>query len=225
MMMHTFETMMRDDCNYTGPMAWWDERADADSGDFFRSNMWDSTTGFGGNGSEPDGCLTTGPFANTTEYIGPLLEYTTYCMGRDFDQTEGITTGNSTLIDMCNNMTTYNDFWYCIAIWPHHGAHTAVGGLMADKDASPGDPTFYLHHNYIDRLWWQWQQADGANRLYAIGGNTVNETLNAYQAPTDGVWPTTTLDYVLSMNDIIPNVTVESVMNAQGGYLCYEYDY
>lgn len=112
--MHGLETIFRDQCNYTGPMVWWDEKLDADSGNFFSSNMWDSVTGFGGNGSEPDGCLTTGPFANITEHIGPMLEYTDYCMKRIWDNEEGIVTGNSTIIDMCNAMDTYDDFWYCI---------------------------------------------------------------------------------------------------------------
>lgn len=147
---------------------------------------------------------------------------------------------------------------------------------MADKDASPGDPMFYLyvpiyqrwsrplsrtkpdsqdrdnhvvpwaclvlphaplvplsycqllpnltskfrHHNYIDRLWWQWQQADGENRLFWISGNTVNETLYPSQIGINA-----TLDYVLQLSDIVPDVKAVEVMNAQGGFLCYDYDY
>lgn len=114
MMMHAFETLMRNECNYTGTMPWWDEQKDADSGNFFGSNMWDADTGFGGNGTGAEGCLTEGPFANTTEHIGPMLEYTTYCQKRIWDNEYGITTGNSTLIDLCNSYETYGDFWYCI---------------------------------------------------------------------------------------------------------------
>ncbi|KAJ0118780.1 hypothetical protein J7T55_013034 [Diaporthe amygdali] len=220
MMMHAFETLMRNECNYTGTMPWWDEQADADSGNFFRSNMWDADTGFGGNGTEPDGCLTEGPFANTTEYIGPMLEYTTYCQKRIWDNEYGITTGNSTLINLCNSYETYEDFWYCIAYWPHHGAHTATGGLMADKDASPGDPVFYLHHNYIDRLWWKWQAADNETRLWDMSGNTVNETLYPQQAGVKA-----SLNTTIQQQNIIPDIQIREVMNAQGGYLCYDYDY
>lgn len=93
---------------------------------------------------------------------------------------------------------------------------------MADIDSSPGDPMFFLHHNYIDRYWWNWQQANASSRLWAMAGNTVNETANV--EPATG-WVNATLAYELSMYDIIPNVTIESVMNIQGGYLCYEYDY
>lgn len=76
------------------------------------------------------------------------------------------------------------------------------------------------HHNYIDRLWWQWQQADGANRLFWISGNTVNETLYPSQIGVNA-----TLDYVLQLSDIVPDVKAVEVMNAQGGFLCYDYDY
>lgn len=36
---------------------------------------------------------------------------------------------------------------------------------------------FFLHHANVDWLWWQWQQADPANRLYAYGGN-VSDSKN-----------------------------------------------
>lgn len=114
MMMHAFETLMRNECNYTGSMPWWDEQKDADSGNFLGSDMWDADTGFGGNGTGAEGCLTEGPFANTTEHIGPMLEYTTYCQKRIWDNEHGTTTGNSTLIDLCNSYETYDDFCYCI---------------------------------------------------------------------------------------------------------------
>lgn len=28
---------------------------------------------------------------------------------------------------------------------------------MGDPTYSPGDPGFYLHHSYLDKLWWEWQ--------------------------------------------------------------------
>lgn len=91
---------------------------------------------------------------------------------------------------------------------------------MADKDASPGDPVFYLHHNYIDRLWWKWQAADNETRLWAMSGNTVNETLFPQQAGVKA-----SLDTVIQQQNIIPDIHIRDVMNAQGGYLCYDYDY
>jgi len=89
---------------------------------------------------------------------------------------------------------------------------------MTDVDSSPGDPIFYLHHNYIDRLYWQWQQLDPTNRLHLVSGNsTINEPV--------GGWEDMTLDYEMNMWGIVDNVTIGDVTNIQGGYLCYEFEY
>jgi tyrosinase len=92
---------------------------------------------------------------------------------------------------------------------------------MADIKSSPGDPVFFMHHTYIDRVWWLWQKLDPINRLYDISGPSVNESANA--EPIGG-WQNTTLHYVLSSDEILPNVTVGEVMNPQSGYLCYGYE-
>jgi tyrosinase len=88
---------------------------------------------------------------------------------------------------------------------------------MTDVDSSPGDLVFYLH-TYLDRLWWQWEQINAAERMFAIEGNTT------VTEPPSG-WETMTIDYEMDMYDIVPNVTIRDVVNIQGGYLCYEYEY
>jgi len=42
---------------------------------------------------------------------------------------------------------------------PHAGAHRWVGGVMRTS-FSPRDPVFFLHHNYVDKLWNDWQQVN-----------------------------------------------------------------
>lgn len=96
---------------------------------------------------------------------------------------------------------------------------------MGDKDTSPGDPVFFLHHYYIDRLWWQWQTANPDSRMYDMSGSVFNETYLEVEGITAPAASTTTLDYVLNVADILDDVTIEDVMNAQNGLLCYEYDY
>jgi tyrosinase len=93
---------------------------------------------------------------------------------------------------------------------------------MSDIYSSPGEPAFFLHHNYIDRLWCQWQQANPEVRFWQMNGNIVNQT--EYVEPATG-WGTASLDYELSTYGMLPNVTIATVMNVQGGYLCCEYDY
>lgn len=84
-----------------------------------------------------------------------------------------------------------------------------------------------MHHNYIDRLWWKWQTANASSRLYDVSGNAFNYTFLEETGVTlpSSINQNTTLDYALTSAGIIPDAKVEQVMNAQGGYLCYEYDY
>ncbi len=89
---------------------------------------------------------------------------------------------------------------------------------MSDVDSSPGDPVFFLHHGFIDRNWMQWQNADSSVRTYQIQGYTTQTE------PSSG-WVDTTLSYMLSAMNVIPSVELQQVMDTQGGYLCYTYNY
>lgn len=54
-----------------------------DAGHFTGSVLLDPVTGFGGNGQPFDACITDGPFANFTNYIGPREENTPHCIYRN----------------------------------------------------------------------------------------------------------------------------------------------
>lgn len=41
----------------------------------------------------------------------------------------------------------------------------------------------------------------------------------------DSGWVNATLDFPLTIYDILPDVTIADVMDPEGGYLCYTYDY
>jgi tyrosinase len=41
---------------------------------------------------------------------------------------------------------------------------------MLNVFSSPGDPLFYLHHTWLDKLWQDWQSRNVSARLSAIGG-------------------------------------------------------
>ncbi|KAF5603905.1 monophenol monooxygenase [Fusarium subglutinans] len=140
--------LLRDECGYKGPTPWWDETRDA--GNFMDSPLLDPDTGFGGNGTGLENCVTDGPFANTTLHIG----------------------------------------------------RRSHGGYRCEPWC------------FIDRLWWKWQSEDLDSRLYQLGGPSA-------QGGTEEL----TLDYVMTTYGIRPNVTIKEVMNVEGGFLCYKYDY
>jgi tyrosinase len=78
------------------------------------------------------------------------------------------------------------------------------------------DPIFYLHHAFIDRVWWKWQEGALPARLSDFAGYTTEHE------PATG-WVNATLDDELNMFGIIPNATVRDLMDIRGGRLCYEY--
>jgi len=121
---------------------------------------------------------------------------------------------------------------------------------MRDPLASPADPIFYLHHSWVDKIWWDWQEADLENRLYAVGGpsfqspdigfpeypGTVEEEdAVVFGSPSEEIRKLqqfkynshqggeTTLDHILTTLGVIPDATIGDVMDTRGDYLCYEY--
>lgn len=51
----------------------------------------------------------------------------------------------------------YAEFSASLEHMIHDSPHVNIGGDMV-TDMSPREPTFFLHHNYIDKLWDDWQQ-------------------------------------------------------------------
>lgn len=52
---------------------------------------------------------------------------------------------------------------------------------MSNPISSPGDPLFYLHHAYLDKVWAQWQAQNPIVRLTEMGG--VNQALLSANFP------------------------------------------
>lgn len=95
---------------------------------------------------------------------------------------------------------------------PHNSMHLAVGGFdvpkappnfspirgangdMGENETASFDPIFYLHHCFVDLVFWRWQQIHDATTKLEImgqypGTNSVDE-----QGATPGVLPNTWLD-------------------------------
>jgi tyrosinase len=46
---------------------------------------------------------------------------------------------------------------------------------MLNPISSPGDPLFYLHHTWLDKIWWDWQNLNISSRLFDMGGRNVQD--------------------------------------------------
>ncbi|VUC32084.1 unnamed protein product [Clonostachys rosea] len=239
-LMHAHEQIMRTECGYTGFQPYWDEPLDA--GHFSSSIIFDPVHGFGGDGRESDGCITDGPFANYTNALGPGYLITDHCIDRNISDSASEFSDQSQ-VDKCYEYDTWEEAWPCIEALPHNGGHSGVGLEMANPISSPGDPIFYLHHTWLDKVWWDWQAKDLPSRLKAMGGTNV-QTSNGTFAPNvpgyNGTTPhdgkcgsldscpgdpgnITTLSHVLSSLGVVPDVTILDVMDIGSDYLCYEY--
>lgn len=107
---------------------------------------------------------------------------------------------------------------------------------MLDPSGSPGDPIFFLHHTNLDRLWWEWQKVNLTARLTDMGGRNIMDNATLSSETNKWLYPSaalldydgdpanvTTLNHVLWMVDIMPNVTVADVMDLRGDVICADY--
>lgn len=96
---------------------------------------------------------------------------------------------------------------------------------------------FFMHHAFLDMLWWKWQLANYTHRLTDISGpNTMSQEIldlaGLSQPGTDVLdydgddGNVTTLNHNLYMvGGLVPNVTVGDVMQLNGSVICAEYIY
>jgi tyrosinase len=59
----------------------------------------------------------------------------------------------------------------------HAAGHFVAGGDASDVYSSPSDPTFFLHHAMVDRLYWVWQV------LHPSIANTIFGTITMSNNP------------------------------------------
>ena len=60
---------------------------------------------------------------------------------------------------------------------------------MIDPVASPGDPIFYLHHTWLDKVFWEWQALDLPARLTDMGGGNVQKAYFPFFPNGTGTMP------------------------------------
>jgi tyrosinase len=96
---------------------------------------------------------------------------------------------------------------------------------MADIDCSPSDPIFFMHHNYVDRVWLQWQKVNASGRMFEMSGYKYNISWLEQYGPADAIETLTKDAGILTTLDYQLEVAISKAVNAHGGLLCYEYNY
>ncbi|KAL2822469.1 hypothetical protein BJX63DRAFT_441162 [Aspergillus granulosus] len=178
-------------------------------------------TGSGG------GCVLTDPFANTTVSLGPFPpEYIVtglpenwtapnpHYLTRDLNNYTLELFANGTRVQSLLEADNIEDFQF--AFNPiHSGGHFSIGGQMADFYVSPLDPTFWLHHAQIDRLWAIWQDEDERRR------DTYNGT-STFLDPVGGT-PEVDGETVITFVPLGDEITLDEAKDPMRGRYCYQY--
>lgn len=82
--------------------------------------------GFGGDGTGPDNCIETGPFANYTNPLGPGYTIADHCISRQISDAQSAAAAPA-VVARCMNTTRYLDFWPCVEGGPHGAGHGGIG--------------------------------------------------------------------------------------------------
>ena len=54
----------------------------------------------------------------------------------------------------------------------HDRVHCEIGGTMCSVDAATA-PEFFLHHAFIDKIWWDWQKRSNAHKFHSYFQNQI----------------------------------------------------
>ncbi|KAI8805523.1 hypothetical protein BJ742DRAFT_819879 [Cladochytrium replicatum] len=122
------------------------------------SDVWDDAY-FGPNGDVSNGhCVTEGTFGGTTVTFLDGSSVVSHCFQRIWspgpERMNALYSSDSVMA-----MLNKENFWtvsQSVEGGPHALVHNTIGGEMSYM-YSAADPIFFLHHAYIDHLWWYWQ--------------------------------------------------------------------
>ncbi|KAK3312335.1 putative tyrosinase [Apodospora peruviana] len=177
-----------------------------------QSPIWDAESGFGGDGTSGGDfsirwgtCIADGPFS---DYEVHWYNRTSrpHCLSRGFGRQSSYPprfSGDAFSPDaMAKTFAKerYIDFSMQIEIGPHNSI---------PHDA---DPNFFLHHAQVDRLWWTWQ-TKASQRMFEYNGPKEGESKEE-----------ASLDDLLPMHGLGPDLAVREMMSTRDGMLCYVYE-
>lgn len=156
----TYESMLRNECGYSGAQPYWDWTLDSDPSDlskFSSSPVFDATTGFGGNGdwvaNDPTsffppvpgrtggGCVNDGPWAGKKDVVhmgpGNSTVLNNQCLKRDLAPEFAARWLNWDQTSLTLGMGSYEEFTGSVEgktsfeeSGVHGGGHYGVGGTF-----------------------------------------------------------------------------------------------
>ncbi|EAW25737.1 tyrosinase family protein [Aspergillus fischeri NRRL 181] len=182
------------------------------------------------------GCVLSGPFKNHTVNMGPFYDvpsgvfppnafaYNPHCLRRDLNtrvsaycNSPDVTAALLAAPNITEFQTIVDKGLMGVHLnGPHGCAHASVGSVMGDLWAAVADPSFFLHHANLDRMWALWQEKDEATRRVALNG-----TSSIYNSPET---PDVTLDSILLYGKLDQTRQIREMMDPMGGRLCYRYE-
>ncbi|KAJ0275979.1 hypothetical protein CBS470a_011029 [Colletotrichum nupharicola] len=185
------------------------------------------------------GCVTKGPFANMTVHLGPVgpgidglavdpggpLAYNPRCLSRDISAwtsqhwmtPENVL--NLTVGAAAANVRTFQDELQGRFgdgfLGTHTSGHMIVNGEASDLYSSTNDPTFFLHHAMVDRVYWLWQALHLTEAFNIAGTITILNNPPSRDAR---------LDDLVIQEPNAPNRPISDLLNTIGGSpFCYIY--
>lgn len=97
----------------------------------------------------------------------------------------------------------------------HASGHHALGGEATDLYSSLNDPSFYLHHTMVDRIYWIWQA------LHLSQADTIAGTITILNNPPSR---NATKEDPIYMEVLGEDSTIGDLLNTlSGDPLCYIY--
>ena len=155
-----YENLLRQiDCRVTVP--YWDWSLV--SGNPWSSGVWKTTNdGFGGNGVPGGRCVNSGPFRSGVWSLPSSARGR--CLRRNFD---GMIPDAISVANLISGFSSseFRSFEELLRSDFHDRVHCVIGGTMCSRDAATA-PEFFLHHGFIDKIWWDWQKRSNAHKFH-----------------------------------------------------------
>ncbi|KAJ9051828.1 hypothetical protein DSO57_1001075 [Entomophthora muscae] len=116
----------------------------------------------GGNGHPRSRCVTDGAFKGFSVYYWHSGLKKSHCLTRRPNIFQRPFTSFNVIDRNYLDLTPIAKFAEAIEGVPHATVHNNIGGEFSGH-ASPGDPLFYSHHAFVDKLWFDWQNRHKPN--------------------------------------------------------------